>query len=232
LHMLNCSAVAYDFPCLAEKFMLNPQGGAVGVIGSSREAYPDNIQMFQEAWFRKMYSEGYTGAAEALHEARLRYVAQTFDDNAFRWSYLITTYLGDPELQLWTNTPRTISVSHASSVAQGVRSLSVTVQDGGQPAPGAVVCLWKPGDFYVTARTNLAGVATLNFNAESPGVGHLSVSGAGTRPYRADVTVTPLPGPSLRATGAVQVVDSGPGTAGNGNGVLEAGETAQVRFEL
>src|SRR5262249_30274131 len=73
LHMLNCSAVAFDFPCLAEKFMLNPQGGAVGVIGSSREAYPDNIQMFQEAWFRKMYSEGYTGAAEALHEARMRY---------------------------------------------------------------------------------------------------------------------------------------------------------------
>src|SRR5262249_22752670 len=68
--------------------------------------------------------------------------------------------------------------------------------------------------------------------AESVGIGHLSVSGAGVRPYRADVTVTSLPGPSLRATGAVQVVDSGPGTSGNGNGVLEAGETAQVRFEL
>ena len=38
LYMLNCTASAFDFPCLAEAFLLAP-GGAVGVLGSSRAAF-------------------------------------------------------------------------------------------------------------------------------------------------------------------------------------------------
>jgi hypothetical protein len=232
LHMLNCSATAFDYPCLAEQFMLNPRGGAVGVIGASREAYPDNVQLYQEAWFRKMFSEGYTQAAAALHEARLQYLSQTFDDGAFRWSNLITTYLGDPELELWLTTPRQPAVTHAASLVAGQQTLAVGVQAGGAPVAGAAVCAWKAGDCYAVGRTGLNGSVTLQFTAETPGTLQLTVSGAGVRPYRAAVPVQPPAGVLLHATGVVTFADTGPGTAGNGNGVIEAGEIVQLRVEV
>jgi hypothetical protein len=232
LHMLNCSAAAFDFPCLAEKFLLNPRGGAIGVIGASREAYPDNIQLFQEAWFHKVFSEGYTIAAAALHESRLRYLSQTFDDVAYRWSNFITTYLGDPELELWLANPRPPAVTHAPSLTAGLQQLAVGVQAGGAPAVGATVCLWKPGDCYAVGRTGSNGSVSLAFTVETPGSLQISVAGAGIVPYRGTIAVQAPAGPLLRATGVFVVTDSGAGTQGNGNGVLEAGETAQLRIEV
>lgn len=232
LNMLNCSATAFDFPCLAEKFLLSPNGGAVGVIGASREAYPDNIQLYQEAWFQKVFSEGYTVAGEALHEARLRYLHQTYDDGAYRWSNFITAYLGDPQVPIWTSSPRTATVTHAATLQISARSLAVTVKDGGAPVQGATVCLWMPGSFYTVARTNRSGVAMLEPTVEMAGTASLAVCGSGIIPHRGSVQVLPAIGPSLRATGVVVIQDSGPGTTGNGNGKLEAGETALLSFEI
>jgi hypothetical protein len=232
LNMLNCSAAAFDFPCLAEKFLQNPNGGAVGVIGATREAYPDNVQLFQEAWFREQYNEGVRGAAAALDEARLRYVPQCFDDNAYRWSYFITTYLGDPELELWTAAPLQAQVTHPATLIAGAQSFTVRVLSGGAPVVGATVCAWKAGDCYAVERTGATGAAGFVFAIESPGALQLTVSGAGVLPYRTTVPVqTPL-GASVRATGACTIVDTGPGTSGNGNGVAEAGETVQLRLEV
>jgi hypothetical protein len=232
LNMLNCSAAAFDFPCLAEKFVLNSTGGAVGVIGASREAYPDNIQLYQEGWFQKLFAEGFTGAAEALHETRLRYLSLTFDDGAYRWSNFITNYFGDPQVEVWMGAPRTAVVTHTGTLALGALTYSVQVASGGAPVADATVCMWKEGALYSVGRTNASGIATLKLRAEAPGPAQLSVSGSGLRPYRGTVTVQNMPGPALRCTDQLTVQDSGAGTTGNGNGVLEAGETAFVRFEV
>ena len=232
LNMLNCSAAAFDFPCLAEKFLLNPNGGAIGVIGASREAYPDNIQLFQEAWFNKLFLEGYTGAAAALNDARLRYVSQTFEDGAYRWSNLITTYLGDPEVEVWLAAPRPATVVAPAAVALGTGEWTVSVTAGGSPVPGASVCAWKPGDAYAVTRTNLAGVATLRLAAGSPGTIQLAVSGAGLQVHRGTVTVSGTPGPALHVVGTPVIVDTGSGAVGNGNGKLEAGETALLQLRI
>jgi len=232
LNMLNCSAAAFDFPCLAEKFILNPTGGAIGVIGSSREAYPDNIQLFQEAWFKKLYVEGYRAAGEALHEGRLQYLSQTYDDGAYRWSNFITTFLGDPTIPLWTAAARSASVIHTPTLTLGTSNLPVLVQATGVPIPGATVCVWKSDGYYAVGRTNLSGVANLSIRAEVVGPASITVSGAGLIPYRGTIMVNELAGPMLRATGLFTVQDSGDGAIGNGNGRLEAGETARVRFEV
>ena len=221
--MLNCSAAAFDFPCLAEKLILNPSGGAVAVIGTSREAYPDNVQLYQEAWFQNLFSAGYAGAAEALHEARLRYLGQTYDDGAYRWSNFITTYLGDPQLEVWTATPRLPAVTFAASLDLGATGTTVQVSADGAAVANATVCLWKAGDFYAVTRTNLQGAASLHFRAESPGTAQLVVSGAGLVPSRGTVEVLGSGAASVHATGVLQVQDSGAGTSWNGNGVLEAG---------
>src|SRR5262249_34120911 len=45
LFMLNCTATAFDFPCLAEAF-LESAGGAVSVLGAARSAFPLTVQPY------------------------------------------------------------------------------------------------------------------------------------------------------------------------------------------
>jgi hypothetical protein len=228
LVMLNCTAAAFDFPCLAEQFILNPNGGAVGVIGAAREAYPDGSQFYLEAWFEKLVDDPLTTVARALHEARLKYVANTFNDTVFRWTNFITTYLGDPTLRAWSEVPLQPSVTHAASVPLGTQAYTVQVERTGVPVAGATVSLWMKGQFYSVGTTDLAGEATLDIRPEAAGTADLYVSGPAIVPYAAGVTLQPHGGVALRVTGSVQIDDSGAGTLGNGNGRLEAGEQADL----
>ncbi|MFQ5601049.1 MAG: FG-GAP-like repeat-containing protein, partial [Candidatus Krumholzibacteriia bacterium] len=127
---------------------------------------------------------------------------------------------------------QTPSVVHDASTPMGTQTFSVTVTSQGGPVIGATVCLWKPGDLYAVGRTNFSGVATLHMRAEAPGTAQLTVSGAGVLPYRSSVTVQSAAGAALRATGVLLVDDAGPGTIGNGNGLLEASEEVLLHLEV
>ncbi len=232
LVMLNCTASAFDFPCLAEQFLLNPQGGAVGVLGAAREAFPDGSQLFLEAWFRGLFDNDRVSVGQALQEARLELLAGTSTDGVLRWTNFITAYLGDPTLSLWRCAPRNPVVTHATGLVPGQQQLAVQVNTAPGAVPGAMVCLWKPGDFYAVARTNASGVATLAFRAEAPGNATLTVQGAGITPFQETVPFAAGVGAILRATGTTVVTDSGSGSRGNGNGVFEAGEKAFVAVEV
>jgi hypothetical protein len=236
LNMLNCTATAFDFPCLAERFLLNANGGAVGVIGASREASPDNVQLYQESWFSTLFRDPHVSAAQALHEARLRYLGYTYTDGptngAFRWTNFILSYLGDPKIDVWRGPALPITVGHASQLILGQQQTAISVSSTSGPVAGATVCLWKEGDFYAVAQTDLSGQAFFDVRPETVGDVALSVCGVGVQPHTATIPVAGVAGASLHATGAIQVQDSGPGTIGNGNGQLEAGETVYLQIEL
>lgn len=232
LVMLNCTASAYDFPCLAEQFILNPQGGAIGVLGAAREAYPDGSQLYLEGLFRGLFDNARTSVGQAVQEARLELLSGVAIDGVLRWTNFITAYLGDPTLMLWRCAPLAPTVTHASALMPGQQQFNVQVTSAQGPVVGGTVCLWKTGDFYAVGTTNTNGVATLVFRAEAPGNATLRVVGAGIAPYQANVSFATTPSAILRATGNWQVTDSGPGTIGNGNGNLEAGETALVALEV
>ena len=57
LYMLNCTATAFDFPCLAEEF-LKAEGGAVAVFGSSRAAYPLPVFNYNREFFERLHDYG------------------------------------------------------------------------------------------------------------------------------------------------------------------------------
>ena len=232
LVMLNCTASAFDFPSLAEQFFQNPLGGAVGVLGAAREAFPDGSQLFLEAWFRGLFDNDRVSVGQAMHEARLELLAGTSTDGVLRWTNFITAYLGDPTLTVWRCRPTNPVVTHATGLVPGQQQLAVQVTSTTGAVRGATVCLWKAGDFYAVARTNTSGVATLSFRAESPGNADLTVQGAGITPFQETVPFGTGVGPILRATGTTTVTDTGTGTRGNGNGVFEAGERALVRVEV
>ena len=51
LYSLNCSSSAFDFNCLNERFVRNPQGGAMASLGSSRAAFPSAAKPLQEEFY-------------------------------------------------------------------------------------------------------------------------------------------------------------------------------------
>jgi hypothetical protein len=120
-------------------------------------------------------------------------------------------------------------VTHVSTVAAGLNNITVTVTVSGVPKAGVSVCLWKNLEDYQTVMTNVAGQALFTFN--TPTAGTISVVATADNMTRDQGTIN-VTGP----TGAMPVVesiavddDSIGGTSGNGNGVIDAGETIDLK---
>jgi hypothetical protein len=150
-------------------------------------------------------------------------------DNADLWTHYIYTILADPEMPMWTMVPKTPVVSHVSTVAAGLNTITVAVTVSGWPRGGVTVCLWKDLEDYQSVTTNVAGQAIFSFN--TPTAGPISVVATADNLVRYQGTIN-VNGP----TGAMPVIesiavddDSIGGTSGNGNGIIDAGETIDLK---
>ncbi|MGD8414705.1 MAG: C25 family cysteine peptidase, partial [Candidatus Latescibacterota bacterium] len=178
LYLLNCTAVAYTYFCLAEHYLLAPNGGAVSAIGANESAFPNASAWYMNDYYDRVFLQGQTHIGESFHHSR---EAQTpsalLGDNVHLWTHYIYTLLADPEMSLWTNQIDTLQVSHPGSVGLGTSTITVTVLDGGSPVDSAMVCLSKGNDDYQYGSTDGAGQATFDFRAESPGQIRVVVTG-------------------------------------------------------
>ena len=220
---LNCASAAFDNSCLMERFVQNPDGGAVCAVGSTREAFPTAANSYQQEFFRNFYcvGENRIGRLQAL--SRLPWLANTESNYLDRWTYENYTLLGDPALALWSSVPRTAAVTAPTSIAAGQRTVSVTVTDGGVAVAGALVCLAKPNEELVYGTTDATGTVALSALLPSAGTATLIVTGHNLATVTRSIPVT-LSGRYLKVT-AMPFVDNGTaGSIGNGNGVIDAGE--------
>src|SRR4029078_11465491 len=130
LYAANCTSNAIDFPCIGEAFLHNPNGGAVTNVGSSRFDFPVVGREYQNEFFRLMYQDSVQEVGELEAEQKTPYVAFSTQDFVHRWTQFTLLLLGDPELQIWTGKPRTLTVVHAASMALGDTTLTVNVKIG------------------------------------------------------------------------------------------------------
>ncbi|MFO7653144.1 MAG: C25 family cysteine peptidase [Candidatus Krumholzibacteriia bacterium] len=229
VYALNCASGAFDYSCLLERFIQNPNGGSVVSIGSARAAFPDNSNGYQQEYWRLLFCDEPNEAGRLLALSRLPFIGDTAYERTNRWTFLNYTLLGDPALQLWRAAPRATVVTAPSSVPAGQQAVAVTVQAGGSPVAGARVCLQKAGDDYGYALTDAAGVATIDYTPVSGGTITVTVSGKGLQRVTRAITVNP--GARYVALEEMTVVDDGTsGSSGNGNGVPEAGETVVLNL--
>jgi hypothetical protein len=107
IFLLNCTAVAYTYFCLAEHFLLAPNGGAVSAVGANESAFPFASDHYMLEYYRILFQEGETHIGNAFHRSRLtRTPAAASGDNVHLWTHYIYTLLADPEMPLpsrcWT----------------------------------------------------------------------------------------------------------------------------------
>jgi hypothetical protein len=137
--------------------------------------------------------------------------------------------LGDPELRMWTAEPQGLVVSHAASAPLGTPSVTVSVQDSALAAvPGALVCLSDDAGTYSRGVTDGAGSVTLPITSTQTGTLDVVVTRPEFLPHESTLTLDPAAGPHL-AVVAEAVDDDGSGSSsGNGDGVVDAGETIEL----
>ena len=232
LCMANCAAVAFDYNCLAERFLLNPGGGAAGVLGASRSVSASLIVTYNRALHHQLFELNQVHAGTLLNALRLERVGFAELDGSDRWIQFSLVLLGDPEMPIFTAAVQTGDIAVADSLPVGPDTLAVTVTAGGSPIAGAAVCAFKPDDVYAVATTNSSGVAHLDIAPRTPGALAITVSGSNLAVDTTTVWVTPVPSPVVVLAGHTLDDDAIAPSQGNGNGGADAGEIVELWLDV
>ncbi len=222
LYAINCTSSSFDFDCIADHFLRNAYGGMVASVGSTRLDFPETGRDYQAEFFHQVYDLGATRCGEAAALQKIPFISSSSKDGEDRWTQFSLIYMGDPTLDLHTGAVGTLSVALDRPLDLEASSYLATVTDDGGPVEGATVCLNKAGDAYAYAVTDAAGQAVLPFRPDFPGKVSLGARAHNHRSRVDTLEVAPPAGAHLFVQDVV--VDDAAG--GDGDGALEAGETA------
>ena len=230
LYMLNCTAAAFDFDCLGEHLLRNPQGGAVSVLGATNSAFAEISSYYMENYCKRLYQQNQVHIGELFTLSRQDRTAFAMtSDNTDLWTHYIFTALADPEMPVWTRVPKISAVQHVASVNAGVNPISVTTLVDGVPTGGVTVCLWKDLEDYQVMTTNGSGQATFTFNTPTAGPIRVTATAPNVTRHEGVIDVN-APSGAMLVVESVNVDDDNVGgTSGNGNAILDAGETVDLK---
>nr|MBC8382838.1 T9SS type A sorting domain-containing protein [Candidatus Cloacimonadota bacterium] len=163
-YTIGCWPAAFDYNCIAEHWINNPNGGGVAFIGNSRYGWgsPGNplygySDIFDQEFYKQLFQEEIYNIGSTLALTKSVYVPYSRNENVFRWCEYQTNLLGEPEMPIWTDLPQNLLVNHPDSITVGNCDMTVTVKDGADPLQNALVCIMQDDDVYQTAYTDLQG---------------------------------------------------------------------------
>ena len=229
MYLLNCTNAAFDMKCLAEYFLLNDEGGAFAVTGSSRSAFPSASRPYLNTYYELMFEEGVVELGKCHTKSREPYTPGALSETANRWTHFIYNYLGDPEVSTFRREPLAFTVSQPSTAMFGPNNITIDVESDGLPFDSALVCLYKEGDDYVYGLTDISGSITFNdYLCRDEGYIYVTVTGSEHGRFLDSILVVEEPSPYLRFDSAV-ISDV---IVGNDDGVLDAGERVAYYMRL
>jgi hypothetical protein len=203
--------------------------GVVGFFGTT-------TSLFEAAEMRSALCLGTTASllgdmtgnlGKAAEAGRLEYYSQ-FQDLIEYHGWIL---LGDPEMQLWTNTPKDLMVGHNLYFTTGICTATVVVQYNSVPVESALVCVMAKADstFYHFGYTNNSGsiqfVDTLHIPGDSV---YITVTGHNFRTFHNARPVLHMNGPFVRLY-SFELLDS---LNGNGDHIANPAEDIEIPFTL
>ena len=227
LYSIGCWPAAFDYDCIAEHFVNNPNGGGVAFIGNSRYGWgsPGNPEYgysdrFDQRFYAMLFVQDIYHIGATLAQAKAYYAPRSHDENVYRWHQYQVNLLGEPHMAIWTGIPEALSASHPSEIVMAPGPFTVTATRGGEPGAGALVCVTDGADLYHYGYADGAGQITFDIAPATPDPLDVTVTLRNGIPYEGTVTVQPE-GPYVTSQGYT-IDDSG---GGNGDGIVNPGET-------
>ncbi len=215
----------------------NPRGaiGAIGTATSATRTMFNNVVasgIFYGIFVDEIYHMG-----GALNRGKLNLynnfgttpAATSFVQNFSYWNNL----MGDPGLNLWTGLPEDLIVEYDDNVALGTNYLEVSVEDdSGLPVAGAwVTALMGDEEIFATDYTDDEGLVVLPIDAQDGGTVKLTVTKHNFKPHLGEFTVSEYE--QFVNVETYEIIDDNTGgTTGNGDGIVNPGETVDIRATL
>ncbi len=233
---IGCWPAAFDYDCVAEHFITNPNGGGVAFVGNSRYGWgsPGNPEYgysdrYDQQFFKAILVDSIYNIGAALAKAKAVLAPHARQENVYRWCMYETNLLGDPEMPVWTDLPQQLFVGHPDTIpsAGGEYTITVATADTANPVAGAMVCLRKENDVYLRALTGPDGTASFTILPASDGLMSIIVTSQNFIPYQGEIVV---------GTGGTYIdyedytIDDVSG--GNGDGILNPGEDADLWLSI
>ena len=190
-YTLACDPGAFDvvMGCLGRSFVESPNGGGF-FVGNSRYGWywPGQSgygtgDVYDREFFKSMFVRGLSNLGAIHADAKVRRIPYSAYDDSDRWTQFSLNLLGDPETPVWTDTPKTVTVSHPAGAETGEGTFSVSVSSSGSPVAQARVCLWKGNDVYAVDETAADGGVAFAISPADTGTMLVTVSRVGYLPY-------------------------------------------------
>jgi hypothetical protein len=232
LYLLNCTALAFDSNALGERFLMAPNGGAVGVIGASREAYPNTSIDYNRALLQRAVRAAPRPSGRSVRERASRSHAVHLLRHPGSLDASDRQRPGRPGARRVHAGAAAGERRLPAAIPLGTTGVVVHVEAAAVPVDSALVCLWKGDEAYATGRTDATGDAHLVLHADTPGAVLVTVSERNLRTYMGTLSVeAPVPA-QLAVTNASILDDGSNGTNGNGDGIADAGETVRLALQI
>ncbi|MGB2697691.1 MAG: C25 family cysteine peptidase, partial [Candidatus Zixiibacteriota bacterium] len=136
-----------DEDCLSKYFIKNPSGGGVGYIGTAGYEYYFESRDQAKEFFTQIFDNGAT-LGEAFMNSKLIFLPDAQYNTTERTRIMSYILLGDPQMEVWTETPMELTLYHDAGADTGLCSLTVTVREWINWVVGAKVCLMKDDEVY------------------------------------------------------------------------------------
>jgi hypothetical protein len=162
VYSIGCNNGAFDMdtppfpsanPSVVTAFLAKSDGGAVAFVGYSRWGWVATSWQVEKAFFDYLYNVN-NNPAEALRYAKLQ--STYYRDECYGLNYG-----GDPEMKIWTNAPRTLSLSVPEALPDGASGFEVTVKADSLPLAGTLITVMNGDSIVAQLQTDADGMAII-----------------------------------------------------------------------
>jgi len=190
---LGCHPNHMDYnDCIAEYFVIyNPYQAGVAFTGNTRDGwgyvgYPEELSgKLDKEWWIGLFSRKKYNLGQILADSKHHFSTSGMDTDLKRHCEWTFNLLGEPEMPLWTDSIKTMVVTHPDNFPTTPSSFPVHVEDaGGNPVDAAYVCLWKGDEVYERGYTDHNGDLTLGVSPSTQGTMSITVTAQNFLPYQ------------------------------------------------
>jgi hypothetical protein len=198
-----------------------------GAHGSTRSA----AQYCDRQFFDALFGEGITTIGNANDDSKVDNIP-LIDFRGMRWTYYTLVLLGDPSMDIWTDSPGTLTVSHPDTIHISDNEIEVTVSGQSGDLAGARVSVFTDSLYSGHGFTDGAGVARFDPGVIQAGTVYLAVKAHNHYAYLDSVPVVQAGGALLTVSQVAIDDDGGGASSGNGDGKADAGEVIELQVSV
>lgn len=218
-------------PCFGEAWIrfgsVNNGGGAVAFYGASDLHTNTNYNnALSSGWVEGIFEFGMhkMGTAMTFSKMTLYEAYPNHRETYVPFYFHVYNCLADPEMDMWTNIPKPLSLQCASTIPAGSASLDVFVNSTQWDIENAYVTVMSGSTLLAGDYTDSEGHVTLNFEPQLEGSLTVCATKYGYDPPTADISVIESQYVGYAADSLMN--------ESNPDGSLNPGETATLRVKV